>query len=123
VVCVAEAHVSALDPAESLHVHFVGRVDQDVADRGIGQQRCKRTHADRFVGQFLGEPHALGFVECNLVRCQRPRRELLHRRRHVCTFAFEQAALAYLVEEPLLQHRLDGQIISAARFGGLRGIA
>jgi hypothetical protein len=59
VVRVAETDVGPLHAAEALHVHLVGCVDQDVADRGIGEQRRQRTHADRFVGQFLGEPHAL----------------------------------------------------------------
>ena len=63
VLGVAEAHVGALEPAEALDVHLVRRVDEDVGDGRIGQQRRQRTHADRLVGQLLGQPDALGLVE------------------------------------------------------------
>ena len=72
--CVAEADVGALEPAEPLDVHLVGAVDEDVADGRVGQQRRQRTHADRLVGQLLGQPDALGLVERECLRFPEPER-------------------------------------------------
>ena len=120
VLGVTEADVGAFEAAEPLDVHLVGRVDQDVADRRIGEQRRQRTHADRLVGQLLGQPHALGFVEPHVLRGNRTRRKILHGGRDVGAVVLEQSALADLVEQPLLQRGLDGQVVGAPGLGDFR---
>jgi hypothetical protein len=111
VVGVAEAHLGALEPSKPLDVHLVRTVDQHVAHGRVGQQRRQRAHPDRLVGQLFGQADALGLVERHGLRLDRTRRELLHRRGHVGVVAVEQASLANLVEQFLVQGRLDRQVV------------
>ena len=117
---VAEAHVGLFKPAEPLDIDLVGGVDEDVTDGRVREQRREWPHADRLVGQLLGQTHALRFVERNILGGDGARRELFHRRRQVSAVALEEAALADFVEQPLLQRRLHAEVIRAAWLGRLR---
>jgi hypothetical protein len=73
---------------------------------GSAKQRRQRAHADRLVGQLLGQPDAFGLVERDVLGRNRARRKILHGGRDVGAVALEQPAFADLVEQPLLQRRL-----------------
>ncbi len=115
VVGVTEADVGAFEAAEPLHVHLIWRVHENVADGRIGEERGQRTHADRLVGQLLGEADALDFVEPDVLRGDRARGKLVHRCRHVDAFGLEQSTLADFVEQPLLQGGFHREVIAASR--------
>jgi hypothetical protein len=117
---IPEAHVRTLELAEPFDVHLVGAVDQDVADGRIRKERRQRPHADRLVGQLLGQPDALRLVERHLLRRNRTRREILYGRRDVGAFVLEQPAFANFVQEPLLQGRLHSEVVGSSGLGDLR---
>jgi hypothetical protein len=112
-VDVTEADRRPLQPAEAFHIHAVRTIDQNVCDRGIGQQRRQGTHPDGLVRQFLREANPFRVIQRH-IRFGSPRREILHRRRHILSIGIQQIALANLFEQPILQCRLDGDVVGSS---------
>jgi hypothetical protein len=52
---VAERHVGQLEQTLALDVNLFVRVDQNVGDRGVLQQRFERSQAEHFVQHFIAD--------------------------------------------------------------------
>ena len=114
VILVLEAHVRALERAEALDVDPVGGVDQDVGHRGIGHQRRERPHAEGLLEQLVAQTRALLLVQRQVLHAERAVDELAHRELDVLLARTEQVLLADVVEQALVEPRLDRQVVRRA---------
>ena len=88
---VVEDDVGQLELAAALDIHLPITVDEDVGDRGIGEQRLERTQSQHFVLDVPDEAAPLDIVDDDVFGFEQPldqvpelllqalRREIFHR--------------------------------------------
>ena len=111
VLLVAEAHVGPLEAAVALDVDPRGAVDQDVRHGWIGHQGRQGTDAQGLLDQLVAKALALLLVEGQLLGLERARDEVVHGLLDLLLVAAQEVALADVVQQPLVQARLDREVV------------
>ena len=115
---VAEPDGGLLELARSLHVHLLGAVDEDVADRRVAEQRLDRPQAEHLVPDVAQEAVALVLGECDSLLGEDP----LGGRHHLLAVLLlgHVVALGEVedVEEPVVNAGLELLVLAVPR--GLR---
>ena len=118
VLVVLERRGHALDAAAALHEHVLVRVDEDVADSRVAQQRLERTEAEDVVDELAEQPFTLAEADRDVLFAQQLAEERTDFALRPAPVGLGQRLEVQPVEQLAMNVRLQLGVL--ARHGGRR---